>query len=245
MQTIALISRKGGSGKTTLAVHLALSAYLGRRHVLVADTGNQLSAAEVLMALSAYLGRRHVLVANTGNQVSAAEVLKPRGGKGPTVVETTGRDLCAVQRQAVRDHVDLMVIDTAAGLEESLSHAIVLADLSLLVVRPSFLDIASAVQSLQVIRRMKRSALVVLSQAPPAREGVETPTVQHALAVFKAMNIPVVPVIVRVRLIYQTAMQRGCAVQEIAPSGLAAREIEALWDTVEHSVHDPPRTRTG
>lgn len=218
MRTIALISRKGGSGKTTLAVHLALSAYLGRRHVLVADADAQLSAAEVL---------------------------KPRGGEGPTVVETTGRDLCAVQRQAVRDHVDLMVIDTAAGLEESLSHAIVLADLSLLVVRPSFLDIASAVQSLQVIRRLRRSALVVLSQAPPAREGVETPTVKHALAVFKAMNIPVVPVIVRVRLIYQTAMERGCAVQEIAPSGLAAREIEALWDTVEHSAYDPQLARAG
>ena len=210
MRTIAVISRKGGSGKTTLAVHLALSAYLGRHRVLVADADTQLSAAEVL---------------------------KPRGGEGPIVVQTTGRDLCAVQRQAVRDHVDLMVIDTAAGLEESLSHAIVLADLSLLVVRPSFLDIASAVQSLQVIRRLRRSALVVLAQAPPAREGVETPTVKHALAVFKAMNIPVLPAIVRVRLIYQTAMEKGRAVQEIAPGGPAAQEMEALWDIVGGTVN--------
>ena len=37
MRTLALIARKGGSGNTALAVHLALAAWLGRRHVLIAD----------------------------------------------------------------------------------------------------------------------------------------------------------------------------------------------------------------
>jgi len=212
MRTVAVVARKGESGKTTLAVHLALAAYLGRRHVLVADADGQ---------------------------GSAAEVLKPRGDFGPTVAPTTGRDLCGLQRQAVRDDVDLMVIDTAAGLEESLSHAIVLADLTLLIVRPTFLDIAAAVQSLQVIGRLKRSARIVLSQAPVAREGVEPPAVKRTLEIFRQMRIPVLPAIVRARSVYQTAMERGCAVQEIEPRGPAAREIGALWDMVEHTLYDP------
>lgn len=218
MRTIALIARKGGSGKTTIAVHLALSAFLGRRHVLVADADSQRSAAEVL---------------------------KPRGDHGPTVVEVTGRDLAAVQMRAVRDDVDLMIIDTAAGLEESLGHAIVLADLSLLVVRPTFLDIAAAVQSLQVFRRLDRSAMVVLSQAPPPREGVEPPAVKRTLEVFRRMQVPVVPVIVRARSIYQAAMEQACAVQELEPNGPAAQEVRALWDIVEHMVFDPRLARTG
>jgi chromosome partitioning protein len=213
-----LIARKGGSGKTTIAVHLALAAYFGRRHVLIADADSQ-----------------H----------SAVEALKPRNGEGPTVTETTGRELSALQRQAARGDVDLMVIDTAAGLEEGLSHAIVLADLSLLVVRPTFLDIASAVQSLQVIRKMQRSAMVVLSQAPPTREGVEPPAVKRTLEVFKAMHIPVLPTIVRARSIYQTAMEKGRAVQELLPSGPAAREIDDLWNGVEHILYDPRLAKTG
>ena len=44
---------------------------------------------------------------------------------------------------AVRRELDAMVIDTAAGAEDELAHAIVLADLCLLVIRPTFLDFAS------------------------------------------------------------------------------------------------------
>lgn len=217
MRTVALIARKGGSGKTTLAVHLALAAWLGRRHVLIADADEQRSATEVL---------------------------KPRGDDGPTVVATTPRELNAVQMRAVREDVDLMVIDTAAGLEENLSHAIVLADLSLLVVRPTFLDIAAAVQSLQVIRRLSRPAMVVLSQAQPAREGVEAPSVKRTLDVFKTLNVPVSPVIVRARAIYQMAAEKGCAVQELERNGPAAREMAALWAMVEHLLYDPRMARS-
>jgi len=218
MRTVAVIARKGGSGKTTLAVHLALAGFLGRRHVLLADADSQRSAAEVL---------------------------KPRGDYGPSVIETTGRDLSALQRQAVRDDVDLMVIDSAAGLEESLSHAIVLADLILLAVRPTFLDIASAVQSLQVTNRLSRSAMVVLSQAPVAREGVEPPSVKRTLEIFRQMRVPVAPAIIRARSIYQTAMERGCAAQEIEPQGSASREMGVLWRFIEQTLYDPQLARTG
>ena len=209
MRTIAVIARKGGSGKTTVAVHLALAGYLSRRHVLLADADPQ---------------------------KSALEVLKPRGADGPKVSETTGRKLFALQVEARRADVDLMVIDTAAGLEESLSHAIVLADLSILVVRPTFLDIAAAVQSLQVIRRLRRPAMVLLSQAPASRDGIEAPTVKRTLQALELMRVPVMPPIVRARAVYQTAMEMGRSVQETAPGSAAAREMGALWAFVENAV---------
>src|SRR5579871_6579085 len=109
MRTIAVIARKGGSGKTTVAVHVAIAAHLRGRRTLLADSDPQRSSSIVLR------GRR---------------------GPGPQVVETSGPKLFALQVAALRQGIDCLLIDTAAGAEDELAHAIVLADLSLLVIRP-------------------------------------------------------------------------------------------------------------
>ena len=46
MRTIALLARKGGTGKTTLAVHLAVLAAESGRCVLLVDTDPQHSAGD-------------------------------------------------------------------------------------------------------------------------------------------------------------------------------------------------------
>jgi chromosome partitioning protein len=45
MKTMAFLSQKGGSGKTTLAVHTAVAAQEGGERVAVVETGMQKSAA--------------------------------------------------------------------------------------------------------------------------------------------------------------------------------------------------------
>jgi chromosome partitioning protein len=46
MHTIALISQKGGVGKTTLAIHLATAFETAGRRTLLVDLDPQTSAAE-------------------------------------------------------------------------------------------------------------------------------------------------------------------------------------------------------
>ena len=48
MKTIAVISRKGGSGKTTVATSLAIAGFLRGQKVCLADTDPQRSSVEVL-----------------------------------------------------------------------------------------------------------------------------------------------------------------------------------------------------
>ncbi|MFN9712134.1 MAG: AAA family ATPase, partial [Alphaproteobacteria bacterium] len=48
MRTVAVIARKGGSGKSTVAIHMALAAFLRGRRVWVADTAAQRSAPQPL-----------------------------------------------------------------------------------------------------------------------------------------------------------------------------------------------------
>ena len=210
MRTIAVIARKGGSGKTTLAVHLAIAAHLRGRSVLLADS-----------------------VA----QRSACEVLRGRQGPGPEWVETSGSKLFTVQMAAVRNGVDTMLIDTPAVLEEEVGHAIVVADLSLLVIRPTFLDIAAALRTAEIIRRLRKPGLIVLNQAPPAREGVEPPAVKRALEALMLMRLPVAPMILRSRSNYQSVLEAGRSVEEQDPANPAAREMGALWDFIERLVY--------
>jgi chromosome partitioning protein len=206
MRTIAVIARKGGSGKSTVALHVALAAHLRGRRVLLADTDAQRTATHIL---------------------------KGRRGPGPELAETSGAKLFALQVAAQRDGVELMVIDTPAVAEEEIGHAIVVADLCLLVIRPTFVDLAAAIQTASIVRRLRKPALVVLNQAPPARSGVETPSVKRALEALILLRLPVITSILRARLAYQSAFERGRSVEELDPPGEAGREMADLWTFVE------------
>jgi chromosome partitioning protein len=207
---MAVIARKGCSGKTTLAVHLAIAAHLRGRKVLLADADAQRSALEVL---------------------------RGRQGPGPEVVETAGSKLFALQLSAVRNDVDTMIIDTPAVLEDELGHSIVVSDLSLLVIRPTFLDIAAALRTAEVIRRLRKPGLIVLNQAPVPREGVEPPAVKRAIEALRLMRLPVAPLILRARANYQSVLETGRSVEEMDAANPAAREVAALWGFIERLVY--------
>jgi len=205
MRTIAVIARKGGSGKTTVAVHVAIAAHLRGHKTLLADADPQRSSSDVL---------------------------KMRRAPGPTWAETSGPKLFALQVAAQRAQVAAMVIDTAAGAEDELAHAIVLADLSILVIRPTFLDFAAAVRTAEVVRRLHKPGMIVLNQAPVAREGVEPPAVKKAQEALRLMRLPVIPTVLRSRAAYQSALEYGCSAEEFEPSP-AAQDVADLWSFIE------------
>jgi chromosome partitioning protein len=206
MRTIAVIGLKGGSGKTTLATHVALAAHLRGLKTLVADVDPQRSATEVF---------------------------KARRDAGPECIAASGAELFAAQIGAVGAGVEAMVIDTAAGAVEDVGQAVVLADLSLLVVRPTLLDIAAAVRTVDIVRRLRKAAMVVVNQAPVARDGVEPPVVKRALRALGFMRLAVAPTILRSRSVYQTALETGRSAEE-ALDVIAAKEVAELWGFIAH-----------
>jgi chromosome partitioning protein len=211
MRTIAVIGLKGGSGKTTLTTHIALAAHLRGLKTTVADIDPQRSASEILSA---------------------------RGDDGPECVGATGAKLFAAQLTAVTSGMDALIIDTAAGAVEDVGQAIILADLSLLVVRPTLLDIAAAVRTIDIVRRLRKPALVVVNQAPVARDGVEPPVVKRALRALGLMRLMIAPTILRSRSIYQTALETGRSAEE-ALDPIAAKEVADLWGFIEHFAFGP------
>lgn len=202
MRTIAVVARKGGSGKTTVAVHLALAAHLAGKRTALADLDPQ---------------------------ASATEVLKARYDSGPRHFLSTPRGLPGAQVTVQRAGMEALFIDTPAGTEQGMSNAIVVSDLTVLVVRPTFLDLVAAARTAEVLKWMRKPGVVILNQAPPARGGIEPPAVRKALKVLAVLGLPIVPIVLRARTSYQTSLEMGASVLETEPTGAAAEELGALW----------------
>lgn len=212
MRTIAVIALKGGSGKTTIATHLALAAHLRGVETLVVDVDPQRSAQNILSA---------------------------RRESGPDCIIGSAASLMGTQFAAQSARKRLLIIDTPAGALEDVGEAVVLSDFAVLVVRPTLIDLSGLARTLMLVRRLGKPSTVVVNQAPFAREGIEPPLVKRALRGLDYMRAPVAPVIVRARSIYQTALETGRSVEESSDVA-AAKEIASLWDFVEAEIEAPP-----
>jgi chromosome partitioning protein len=213
MRTLAVLSQKGGTGKTTLAVHLAVAAWAEQRRVLVADLDPQRSASEWRRA---------------------------RTGPGPGLVESKPGALFVAQQASERAGVDMMVLDTRPAADGDTAEAIRCADLCLIVLRPSFFDLKAAGRMADMTRVMGKTALAVLNQAPARRGDKEGPAVQEAIEGLRALALPMAPVSLRARSIYQSAVADGLTAQEALPGGAAIREIELLWRHVGEVLFAAP-----
>ncbi len=205
MRTLAVIALKGGSGKTTVATHLALAAHLRGQDALLLDMDRQRSALNILSA---------------------------RPETGPEMAASSGPKLLSAKFAAVARGKRLLVIDTPAGAVEDVSEAIVLADIAVMVVRPTLLDLAGLAPTLSLVRGLQKPSTVVLSQAPAPEDGVESPLVRRALRALDYMRAPLAPVTLRARTAFQTALETGRSVEETQDPAAAA-EIAALWEHVE------------
>lgn len=202
MQTVAVMSRKGGAGKTTIAVNLAVAAQARGRRVLLADLDVQRSAVEAM---------------------------RQRPRMSPAVFEAAPGKLFQLRQVCERERFDLMIIDTPPAPEVDVLEAVRNADFCLLVARPSFLDIAAVARSGEMVRRLGRPYATVLNQAPGLRGGHETPTVLRAAEALRVAGMKPTPVGLRARTTFQSAMALGLAVEEYRPGSPGAQEIERLW----------------
>ncbi len=202
MRTLAILSQKGGTGKTTVAVHLATAASAAGKHTLLADMDPQRSATDW----------RRV-----------------READAPALIEAKSGTLFVASHTAERTGVDLMVLDTRPAQDSDIAEAIRLADLCLLVLRPSFFDVKAIGRTLEMTRAMGKPALFVINQAPSQREHREPPAVLETVAALRELGAPLAPVGLRARAVYQTAISKGSVAQEVAPESAAAQEIGLLW----------------
>ena len=140
MKIVAVISQKGGAGKTTLAVHLATAASAAGRTAAIIDLDPQATAAS--------WGDRRV------NDM-------------PEVVSGQAVRLPALVKAAEDNGADFLVLDTAPNADQTASLAARAADLVLIPCRPAAFDLEAIETTLMLAKAAGRTAYVVLNAVPP------------------------------------------------------------------------------
>jgi chromosome partitioning protein len=147
MKTLALVSQKGGSGKTTLAVHLAVCAIQKKKAVALIDIDQQGSAADWYAARD--------------------------GDKDLAAIHATAEDLTELIKKAKAGGADLVIIDTAPHSDKAAAIAAKLADLVLIPCRPSRFDMKAIGASFEIIRLTKTPAFIVMNGTQPIGQNAE------------------------------------------------------------------------
>jgi chromosome partitioning protein len=134
-QTIAIVNQKGGVGKTSLAMNLAALLGASGWRPLVLDADPQMSASRW---------------ASSCTETGAVAVRQ---------LDTT-KDIVLVSREidqlAGEAGADLLVLDCPADLRDSAEVALLLADLVLIPVTPSPLDIWAAETTVSLARKARK-----------------------------------------------------------------------------------------
>jgi chromosome partitioning protein len=140
MYTIALIAQKGGTGKTTIGIGLAVAAERAGKTALIVDLDPQSSACN-------WKDRRE--------------------GETPIVTDSQPPRLAALLATAEEQGVDFVIIDTPARLEQSALAAAKCADLVLIPCRASPEDLQTITSTQEIIRLAgDKPAFAVLNALP-------------------------------------------------------------------------------
>ncbi len=150
MKTLAIISQKGGAGKTTLALHLAVAARIKKKTAAIIDLDPQASAA------------------SWGDS---------REDEYPAVVSAQPARLVKVLAAAKEAGAKLAVIDTAPHSESAALAAARAADLVIIPCRPAILDLRAIGSTVDLVKLANAKAGIVLNAVPSrgtlAEEAVE------------------------------------------------------------------------
>lgn len=152
MFVVALVCQKGGAGKTTMAIHLAVEGH--RR------------------------GLRTLLI-DIDTQASAAKIMDRRGDDPPDVAtEAAGRLERAVKAAAAQGY-DLVVVDTAPQADRAAAQAAQVADIVVAPVQPSIVDLDAVDATVDVCKLAGVPVLFVLNRVPT--QGSEVAGTQDAI----------------------------------------------------------------
>jgi chromosome partitioning protein len=206
MRTLAVLARKGGVGKTTLALHLA---------VIAVESGLR------------------VLLVDTDPQRSAAHWWRTRSAEAPQLAEADVSRLADLLTAAEADGIDLVIVDSRPSLERDTVEVARHAGFVVIPCRPGPLDLHAVGGTAEVVQAGGTPGAIVINAAPVGRGGMDAAITTEARAALATYGHPVAAVAVAQRAALSHALIAGQAVTEFEPRGRAAAELRQLWKWIE------------
>jgi chromosome partitioning protein len=202
---IALVSQKGGVGKSSLAVSIAWELAARGSSVLVVDGDPQ------------------------GTSRIARDVAL-EGGRHPPAAVALGKDMCKPEHIRAMDRFEHVVIDTPAKLGDVQRAALMLADVALVPISQSGAEVwgntdtIALISQAQTINTGLKAALVFVRKLPKTALG------KGARAILENGDLPVFASETTFRIAWQEAITAGMGVAQYAPRDKGAKELRSLVD---------------
>lgn len=199
MDVIAVIAQKGGTGKTTLTVSLAVAAQRAGQTTAIVDLDPQASA-------TSWADRRE--------------------SDAPVVVSAQPARLKHVLAAAEDSGATLVFIDTPPRAEQAALAAAKAADLVLIPCRPAIYDLETVATTLELVGYAggSKPTVAVLNGVPP--RGSKRWQAEEVLG---ATGVTICPVALGHRVAFDHAGTLGLSAQEYEPTGKAAQEIGGVY----------------
>lgn len=214
-KVITVAQHKGGAGKTTLAAQLAVALDQSGAKVITLDVDPQGSLTQWHTTRSEQMGRK--------NKIAHLQL------QGWKVMRELRR---------LAEEFDYVIIDTPPHAESETSIAIRQADLVLLPIQPSPLDIWASGPTLKLVMEEKRPMLIVLNRVPP-RARMNDVIIEK----LSGMNISVSRQTLGNRVAFSASIMDGQGVVESDPRGQAALEIKNLLKEIGNHKSFAPASR--
>ena len=208
MQILTLLGQKGGTGKTTLAIHLAVLAMASGRKTAIADIDPQ---------------------------QSALFWKKRRDSGDPSVLGINASDLDQAITDLASAGTHLLIIDTAPHSRPDSLLAAKAADTILIPTRPAILDLEAIRRSVDIVKTAGGNGAIVLNGCPYPGPGGERAIVTEARDALQVYGLPVAPVALSNRVAFSHSLIDGRAVTEFEGTGKAASEISQLYKWLEEN----------
>jgi chromosome partitioning protein len=205
VQIFSLVSQKGGAGKSTLARQLA---------VLAGEAGNSVLIDRDPQETSTKWWQRR-------------QALQPAPER-PDLLDLNGAELTSAAAR-LRSRSGTLFVDTRPAVGEPEAEAARIADLVIVPVRPSPDDLEAVGETLKILRRLERRAVLVVNAAKNDARA------RDARAALSRYPVPVCPTHIADRAVYLDASLEGRGVGEMR--GSAARdahaELRQVWTWVQ------------
>lgn len=199
-KVLCVTQQKGGAGKTTLCAHLAVALAAGRRDVTALDIDPQQS-------LTTWFRKREELFGDDESlDVEPVDDLR------------RGSQVSKIARKR-----DIVIIDCPPHAGNEAKIAIRSADLVVVPVQPSPMDIWATRPTLNLAAREGKPVLIVFNRVP-ARANLT----EEMLTEAKSYGVKTARTRVGNRVLFAGALNEGLTAGEMAPSGRAASEISRL-----------------
>lgn len=201
-QVITIAQQKGGSGKTTMAVNLAVAFARAGKSVALMDTDPQGSAGRWFMTR-----------------------LEQREDPGLEFSTASAWGVTYEVRKMAEAH-DIVIIDTPPKADSDLRPALRASDLVLIPVATSHLDLWAVETVMDLAARENRPVMLVMTRARPGTRLSADVTEQAA-----ALDAELADAALANRVVYAETLGRGAAALE-APKGPAHEEVTGLMQEI-------------